>query len=201
MPVSRLPEFGYGHSLYSEIFFIIKGECGEFPCALLKKFSYDPEQGDNGVRIEQCKNGKAALVTEARKGVDPVSICGHHCDYCFMGQWCGGCRSEYNCCSYAMLFSNRVCPNVACANKKHLDGCYDCEELPNCRLGFYEKEFGEGKKEYVAKATALSIRTYGKDCYSQTLKKAIASECSYPDSFDQKGSVEEALKLLESYLD
>ncbi|MFZ2537606.1 MAG: hypothetical protein WAX04_01735 [Oscillospiraceae bacterium] len=32
------------------------GQCNEFPCALLKQFSYDEEQGDNGKRIEQCKN-------------------------------------------------------------------------------------------------------------------------------------------------
>lgn len=31
------------------------GECGEFPCELLKSFSYDKEQGDNGKRIEQCR--------------------------------------------------------------------------------------------------------------------------------------------------
>ena len=31
------------------------GMCKEFPCDLLKKFSYDKEQGDNGRRIEQCK--------------------------------------------------------------------------------------------------------------------------------------------------
>lgn len=31
------------------------GECTEFPCELLKSFSYDKEQGDDGKRIEQCK--------------------------------------------------------------------------------------------------------------------------------------------------
>lgn len=30
------------------------GRCAEFACALLKQFSYDPEQGDNGKRIAQC---------------------------------------------------------------------------------------------------------------------------------------------------
>lgn len=32
------------------------GECGEFPCDLLHSFSYDEEHGDNGARIEQCRN-------------------------------------------------------------------------------------------------------------------------------------------------
>lgn len=31
------------------------GQCAEFPCALLQQFSYDAAQGDDGKRIEQCK--------------------------------------------------------------------------------------------------------------------------------------------------
>ena len=31
------------------------GECEAFPCALLNSFAYDKEQGDNGLRIEQCR--------------------------------------------------------------------------------------------------------------------------------------------------
>lgn len=31
------------------------GQCGDFPCNLLRQFAYDPQQGDDGARIEQCK--------------------------------------------------------------------------------------------------------------------------------------------------
>lgn len=31
------------------------GVCNDFPCEILKEFSYDEKQGDNGKRIEQCK--------------------------------------------------------------------------------------------------------------------------------------------------
>lgn len=31
------------------------GECSQFPCDLLHSFAYDEEQGDNGLRIENCK--------------------------------------------------------------------------------------------------------------------------------------------------
>ncbi len=31
------------------------GACKTFPCDLLNKFSYDEEEGDNGLRILQCK--------------------------------------------------------------------------------------------------------------------------------------------------
>ena len=31
------------------------GVCTDFPCSLLKNFSYDKEHGDNGERIATCK--------------------------------------------------------------------------------------------------------------------------------------------------
>lgn len=31
------------------------GECKDFPCELLRQFAYDPQEGDNGLRLEQCK--------------------------------------------------------------------------------------------------------------------------------------------------
>lgn len=170
------------------------GECEKFPCDTLKAYSFDKEHGDDGQRIENCREQKAALVKKAREGLDPVSVCGHHCDYCFLGQWCGGCRSNYNCCSYALLSEDRVCPNVRCAGEKGLDGCYDCDNLINCKKGYYGIE-----KEFVAKATALFIQKYGKEVYTGTLQKAIANGMNYPKSFDETGSVEEALRLLESF--
>lgn len=34
------------------------GECNTFPCKQLKAFAYDPKQGDEGKRIEQCEKWK-----------------------------------------------------------------------------------------------------------------------------------------------
>ncbi|MDP4161154.1 MAG: DUF3795 domain-containing protein [Bacillota bacterium] len=31
------------------------GNCQDFPCDLLKQYSYDPKYGDHGKRIERCK--------------------------------------------------------------------------------------------------------------------------------------------------
>jgi hypothetical protein len=31
------------------------GKCETFPCDLLNSFAYDKDQGDNGLRIEQCR--------------------------------------------------------------------------------------------------------------------------------------------------
>ena len=35
------------------------GFCESFPCDLLRQFSFDNKQGDNGKRIEQCKMWKS----------------------------------------------------------------------------------------------------------------------------------------------
>jgi len=36
------------------------GLCADFPCATLTEFSYAKEEGDNGRRIEHCKQWAAA---------------------------------------------------------------------------------------------------------------------------------------------
>lgn len=35
------------------------GQCAAFPCALLHQFAYDKQQGDQGKRIEQCRQWAA----------------------------------------------------------------------------------------------------------------------------------------------
>ena len=171
------------------------GECGDFPCDLLKKYAFDQQFGDQGARIENCRQIKFTLVKQARRGLNPVGYCSHHCDYCFYGPYCGGCRSEYNCCSYATLFTDGVCPNVKCAVSKGYTDCYCCENLIACETGYYSK-----KDEYAAKATALFIREYGEVSYAKTLKKAVATGFVYPQDLENTGSVAEAVKLLQSFL-
>lgn len=126
---------------------------------------------------------------------NPIGHCGHHCWFCFLAEHCTGCRSEYNCCSFATLFPDGVCPNTQCVSEKGIDGCYECTELSGCNRGYY----GRGD-EYVAKATALFIRKYGKQSFTETLKKAIESGEDYPKSFDVSGSVNNAMDLLTKYL-
>ncbi|MGN0455047.1 MAG: DUF3795 domain-containing protein [Ruminococcus sp.] len=171
------------------------GECGEFPCELLKSYSYDAKNGDNGNRIENCKRIKSALVKEARKNLDPIGVCGHHCDNCFMGQWCGGCRSDYNCCSFATLFEDGICPNVRCAGEKGLDGCYQCVDLEKCSVGFFGNE-----NQYAAKATSMFIKKHGKTVYTLSLNNAINSGLKYTEDLDNSGGVTKALELLEKHL-
>lgn len=171
------------------------GECENFPCESLTRRAHDPTDGDQGARIQRCQVIKATLVAEARRGLDPVSVCGHHCDYCFLGQWCGGCRGSYNCCSFATMFADGVCPQVACAQSKGIEGCYQCPALEPCQKGYYGQA-----GEYIAKASALFIRRHGKARYTEALARAIEAGENYPKSFDHTGSVRGALALLEQYL-
>ena len=49
-------------------------------------------------------------------------------------------------------------------------------------------------------AENLYYKKHGADCYTDTLKKTIDSGENYPKSFDETGSVENALAILEKYL-
>ncbi len=140
------------------------------------------------------KKTMAEQIKEAREGLNPVGYCGHHCDFCGFKNRCGGCRSSLNRCSYATLYPDNQCPNVKCANEKGLTGCYECEELKDCKKGYYEKE---NNNEFTAKATALFIKEYGEECYTQILKKAKKEGIRYTGDFDESGSVENALELLK----
>ncbi|MCR5338457.1 MAG: DUF3795 domain-containing protein [Lachnospiraceae bacterium] len=111
------------------------------------------------MHIEAMQRIKNRLCKIARKGADPVAICGLSCNHCFLGEWCGGCRTEYNTCSFAIYSEGRICPNVKCCNEKKIDACYDCNELETCEKGFYVSS-NDGAN--AAKAQSLYIRKYGK---------------------------------------
>ena len=111
------------------------------------------------MHIEAMQRIKNRLCKIARKGADPVAICGLSCNHCFLGEWCGGCRTEYNVCSFATCSEGRVCPNVKCCNEKSIDGCCECSELETCEKGFFVPS-NDGAD--AAKAQSLYIRKYGK---------------------------------------
>lgn len=102
---------------------------------------------------------KAQIVADARQGIDPIAVCGLSCDHCFLGQWCGGCRSCFNCCSFGTLFEKGRCPNIVCAKRRGLEGCYACADLRDCSNGFYS-EANDGAA--AIKAQALFIAQHGK---------------------------------------
>ena len=111
------------------------------------------------MHIEAMQRIKNRLCKIARKCADPVSVCGLSCNHCFLAEWCGGCRTEYNACSFATCSEGRICPNVKCCKEKNIDGCYECSELETCERGFFTPtNDGAG----AAKAQSLYIRKHGK---------------------------------------
>lgn len=111
------------------------------------------------MHIEAMRRIKNRLCKTARKGVDLVAYCGLSCNHCFLGEWCGSCRTVYNTCSFATVSPDGICPNVRCCKDRGFDGCYECGSLESCEKGFYIPS-NDGAN--AAKAQALYIRKYGK---------------------------------------
>ena len=111
------------------------------------------------MHIEAMQRIKNRLCRLARNGVDPIAYCGFSCNHCFLSQWCGSCRTDYNTCSFATVSPDGKCPNAVCCREKSIDGCYECGLLENCEKGFYTPS-SDGAN--AAKAQAMYIRKHGK---------------------------------------
>lgn len=120
-----------------------------------------------------------------------IGYCGNHCTYCFFTE-CRGCKSENPCCSYANLFEDGRCPNTVCCEERKLNGCWECEHLEDCGLGF----FSSGEND--AKAYALFIRTYECELYTKTVETLMDKGYDYPKQFKQINQVQEILKIFEN---
>ena len=146
------------------------------------------------MHVEAMRRIKNRLCKIARKGIDPVAICGLSCNHCFLGQWCGGCRTSYNVCSNATCSQDKICPNVKCCDEKNIDGCYECSELEACEKGFFTPS-NDGANP--AKAQSLYIRKYGK---KEFLKVQIRLHEKYDFRKVQEvlgQDYKEALRILE----
>lgn len=147
------------------------------------------------MHVEAMRRIKNRLCKNARKGVDPVGYCGLSCNHCFLGEWCGSCRTEYNTCSYATMYEDRRCPNMACCNEKNIDGCYECQELEVCKKGFYTTD-NDGAA--AARAQAMFIRKYGKKAFLQ-VREQIQERYEFTKTQEILGQdMYEGLKILEN---
>ena len=111
------------------------------------------------MHIEAMQRIKNRLCKLARKGIDPIACCGFSCNHCFLGEWCGSCRTAYNTCAFATVSPDGKCPNTVCCQEKGIDGCYECSLLETCEKGFYTPA-NDGAN--AAKAQAMYIRKHGK---------------------------------------
>ena len=111
------------------------------------------------MHIEAMQRIKNRLCKLARIGADPIAYCGFSCNHCFLGEWCGSCRTAYNTCSFATVSPGGKCPNAVCCQAKGIDGCYACDRLETCEKGFYTPA-NDGAN--AARAQAMYIRKHGK---------------------------------------
>mgnify|MGYP004472902755 FL=1 len=133
----------------------------------------------------------------AKQGVDMTAICGLSCGHCFLGEWCGGCRSVFNCCSFGTMFPGGKCPNVKCCEEKNLDGCFDCPELEKCEKGFYTPS-NDGAA--ASKAQAIFIRRHRKEAHRKVLDN-LHKKYKFQKMQEILGqSVEEGIRILEENL-
>lgn len=157
-------------------------------------------QLDGAQKDERFARGsvyKAEIVENAKKETDALAFCGFSCSHCFLGQWCGGCRSSFNCCSYATLFEGGRCPNSVCCEQSGLNGCYECDMLEDCTKGFYTPD-NDGSN--ACKAQAIFVKRHGKDCFFAVHDK-LHEKYDFKKTQEILGtSVEQGLELLEKTL-
>ncbi|MGN0165359.1 MAG: GNAT family N-acetyltransferase [Lachnospiraceae bacterium] len=153
------------------------------------------EGAEKNRRYNNGAKWKAEIVKAARKDVDMIAYCGFSCNHCFLGEWCGGCRSVFGCCSYGTYHENGSCPNVDCCKEKGIDGCYECEKLADCTKGFYKPD-NDGAN--ACKAQALFIEKYGKEKFFNVHDR-LHEIYDFKKTQEILGtSVEEGLKILEN---
>lgn len=139
-----------------------------------------------------CRIGNK-LCKNARKGSDPIARCGLSCNHCFLKDWCGGCRTAYNTCSDACRYPGKICPNTSCCMEKGIDGCYDCDELKDCKKGFYEYD-----DVNAVKAMALFIHKYGKKELLKSMNR-LHKEHDFEKVQEVLGNdLEEGFRILEN---
>gem|GEM_PF-73499 len=135
---------------------------------------------------------KAYPTVHKESTVNKIAPCGCHCAYCFFDK-CGGCQSENDFCSFARMQEDRKCPTVRCVNNKKIKGCYECDELENCRLGIFTSENS-------LKATCLFIREYGLKAFDDVLRKAAEEKLNYSKDFvDCYKGTDKQLEVLKSF--
>lgn len=119
-----------------------------------------------------------------------IGYCGNHCEYCFFTE-CGGCKSKNPSDSYANLFDNKKCPNAVCCEEKNIDGCWQCDKVTTCNIGF----FSSGEND--AKAYALYIKKYGAEKYTKAILNLMHNGYDYPKQFKEINDTEKILEIFE----
>lgn len=145
------------------------------------------------MHIEAMGRIKNKLCEKAKKGVDQIAYCGLSCAHCFLKDSCGSCRTAYNTCSFAKCSPDGVCPSASCCQEKGLDGCYECENIRDCKHGFYSL----GKEVNAIKSMSLFIGKYGKKELQKVLENLHKKQEFEKVQQVLGDDVDEGLKILE----
>lgn len=149
-------------------------------------------------RLQNGAKWKAEIVKAAGKDIDRIAYCGFSCNHCFLGEWCGGCRSVFSCCSYGTLHEYGSCPNANCCREKGINGCYECSELAGCSKGFYHPDNNGAN---ACKAQALFIERYGKEMFVKAMDR-LHEVYDFREMQERLGSsVEEGIHILEGNME
>lgn len=143
-----------------------------------------------------ANNSKDELIKRVREKTKQIAPCGFHCVHCFFSQWCGGCRSACNVCSFATVNDDNMCENMRCTKERGYDGCYECPDLKDCKKGFY----GVDKEGDGAKASALFIARYGEKTYEEAMNKAMSTGDKYMNALNECPTAEDRVALLAKYI-
>lgn len=144
---------------------------------------------------EAIVRNKKALAKKAKKNIDLIAPCGFSCTHCFLSDFCGGCRSNYNVCSYATIHKDNLCPNFTCSKEKGLDGCYECIDIFNCKVGFYNTDDSNAPK-----SQAIFIKRHGKEKLKEVLDK-LHEEYEFSKIQEiLKENLDNSVTFLEKYI-
>lgn len=182
----------YGYDFFK----FLKDIHGEDSRIYRKKLS-----ADDGTKEERKTLGavaKSKIIETAKAScLDMTAPCGFSCNHCFLGQWCGGCRSSFCICSYATVCAHGNCTNFICSRDKNLDGCWECTEIETCKKGFYGLE---AKDANVCKSNALFIKKHGKELHQKALTNLHKFHTLDEMQEVLPGDIKENIKFLEGYM-
>ena len=145
----------------------------------------------------ELTNEQIEKAEEARKGINPIGVCGLYCDCCSIKLKCNGCRGDNSFSLAGLKEHNGICPNVKCAKEKGLTGCWECNDILVCKKGFYAR-----KRVSFAKASVLFIKKYGEKSFLKTVNYifSIDEETGHYFLSPQYGNINSKFELLEKYL-
>lgn len=181
----------YGYEFYQILKDVNGEDCRVYRKVLKKDFVPESVFKNREMRGNEFK----AKITENAKAkvINSVAPCGFSCNHCFLGKWCGDCRSDFNCCSFATLYEKGRCPNLFCCREKQIEGCWECSELEDCSKGFYGNKDGGND----CKSQALFIRKYGLENYMKMQDKLHAKYKFEKIQEVLKEDVNKSLEILE----